>query len=128
MKVHSSVEIIIALRIGSTWHWRDVDKCFGIWTSLCNICSYTRHSRPISESHPTYILAPAHRWRRGGGCLFTKQCLVTCFLSCIRCFYQIYPCYSSCLGHMIHPQFHTKGELCCCGENTGNIHVKIILW
>ena len=28
---------------------------------------------------------------------------------------------------MIHPQFHTKGELCSHGENTGNIYVKIIL-
>ena len=33
MKIHSPVEIRIALRIGSTWQWRDVDKCFGIWTS-----------------------------------------------------------------------------------------------
>ena len=105
MKVHS-VEIRIALRIGSIWQ-RDVDKCFGIWSSQCNICSYT-------ESHPTcfftgHIDEEEISGEREGG-----VCLVTCFLSCIDCFYQIYPCYSSCLDH-------TKGEICFYRKNKRNI-------
>ena len=101
---------------------------FGLPTSQCNICSYTRHSRPISESHPTFLFSTSQSDEEltdGGG--EGGVCLVTSFLSCIHCFYQIYPCYSSCLDHMIHPQFHTKGELCSYGESTGNIYVKIIL-